>query len=137
MKRIAGVAFAAAAGLCGLAQAAEMTIFKQPNFSGDEVTVREGARDLAPLGITDQASSLVVRDGRWQVCTQPDYRGDCRVIGPGEYATLDPVLNHRIESVRHVERIASSRERGRHARSWDDPYANESGYERGYDRPGY
>lgn len=109
MKRIATVALVAVA-FGGVAQAAQITIYKQPHFKGESVTVRNGANDLAPLGITDQASSLVVHDGRWQVCTQPDFNGDCREIGPGKYATLDRVLNHRIESVRELERTADRRD---------------------------
>ena len=121
MNRIAMTAFAAAA-ICAGAQGAEMTLYKQPRFSGDQVTVTNIARDLAPLGITDQASSLVVRGGRWEACTQPDFNGDCRTLAPGEYPTLDPVLNHRIESVRHLQRTARSRER-------DDWRDNRRGYE--------
>lgn len=105
MKRIATVAIASVM-LAGVAHAAEMTIYKQPNFTGDAVTVRNEARDLGPLGITDQASSLDVRSGRWQVCTQPDFNGDCRTLGPGQYAALDPDLNHRIESVRALQATA-------------------------------
>ena len=125
MKRIATAALAATM-LVGVAQAAEMTIFKQPGFAGGRVTVRNEARDLAPLGVTDQASSLVIRSGRWQVCTQPDFQGDCRVLESGKYARLDPSLNHRIESVREVRNTARRGE-GRYARR---PYES-------YSAPGY
>jgi hypothetical protein len=120
MKRTA-IAAAALLVLAGTAQA-EMTIFKQPNFSGGGVTVRNDASDLASLGITDQASSLVIRSGRWEVCTQPDYQGDCRTLEAGRYATLDPSLNHRIESVREV-RQSARRDDGRSTRRSYDSYA--------------
>ncbi len=117
-----------------------MTLYKQPRFAGDQVTVTNTARDLAPLGITDQASSLVVRGGSWEACTQPDFNGDCRTLAPGKYATLDAVLNHRIESVRQVEHSARSRERNDvrdNARGYEPP-DNARGYEpqdngRGYE----
>jgi hypothetical protein len=117
--RTAMLAFAVAAA-CGAAQAAELTIYKQPQFGGGKVTVTSAARDLAPLGVTDQASSLVVRGGRWEVCTQPDFNGDCRTLEPGKYATLDASLNHRIESVRVAERQARGRDPDRYARERDD-----------------
>src|ERR1700716_4335887 len=72
------------AGLLALAPGAradapELTIFKQPNFAGEQLTLHGYTRDLAQRGFTDQASSLVVQSGRWQVCTQPDMKGDCIV----------------------------------------------------------
>ena len=146
MKRIATAALAVTM-LVGVAQAAEMTIFKQPGFAGGRVTVRNEARDLAPLGVTDQASSLVIRSGRWQVCTQPDFQGDCRVLESGKYARLDPSLNHRIESVREVRNTARRGE-GRYARRPYDSYSSpdyqdgtwrrdrEGQDRRGYDFPG-
>jgi hypothetical protein len=124
-NRIAMTALAAVT-ICATAQAAELTIYKQPHFKGEKVTVRDESRDLRSQRITDQASSLVVHDGRWQVCTQPDFNGDCRVLGPGKYATLDAALNHRIESVRELDRTADRRDYG-NDRGWDN------GDKRGWD----
>jgi beta/gamma crystallin len=118
-----------AAATCAAAQAAEITIYKQPQFSGGGVTVKGATRDLGPLGVTDQASSLVVRGGRWEVCTQPDFNGDCRTLEPGKYATLDASLNHRIESVREVERHARGRSRDRYAWEGDRARDDRSAYE--------
>ena len=41
--------------------------------------------------------------GRWQVCTQPGFGGDCAILDRGEYPSLDSKLMHRIESARVVE----------------------------------
>lgn len=98
--------------LAGAAHAAEMTVYKQPNFSGAELTLRGDARDLAGAGFQDQVSSIDVRSGRWQLCTQPDFKGDCVVVGQGEYRSLDQVLNHRIESAREITRYADTRDFG-------------------------
>ena len=143
MKRTAIIAALAAVTLAGVAQAAEMTIFKQPDFTGDAVTVRNDAADLATLGVTDQASSLVIRSGRWEVCTQPDFQGDCRELQAGKYATLDPSLNHRIESVREVQNTARRGE-GRNARRPYPSYSSPDYQDRSYrgdsnwqDRGGY
>ncbi len=84
------------------AQAAEMTLYLQPNFDGRQVTLRGYTANLASIGFQDQVSSLVVHSGRWELCTQPDFKGDCATLGPGEYRTLDPRLNHRVESAREV-----------------------------------
>ena len=94
---------AGAAMLCATAvQAAEMTLYLQPNFSGRQVTLRGFTPNLGNIGFQDQVSSMVVHSGRWEVCTQPDFKGDCVTLGAGDYAALDPRLNHRIESAREV-----------------------------------
>lgn len=91
-----------AALLAGAAQAAEMTLYKQPGFAGGQLTLRGNTPEISSVGFSDQASSIVVSSGRWEVCTQPNFGGDCVTIGPGQYPVLDPRLNHRIESAREV-----------------------------------
>lgn len=88
--------------LAGAAHAAEVTLYKQPNFGGNQLTIRAYAPTLANTGFYDQASSLVVHSGRWEFCSQPEFRGDCVTLNRGEYPVLDPRLNHRIESAREV-----------------------------------
>jgi hypothetical protein len=88
--------------LAGTAQAAEITLFLQPQFQGRQATLRGESTNLASIGFTDQVSSLVVHSGRWQLCTQPNFQGECVNLGPGEYATLDSRLNHRIESAKAI-----------------------------------
>src|SRR5260221_13259209 len=95
-------AASALALLAGTAQAAEMAIFLPPQFQARQTTLRGQPDDLARIGFTDQASSVVVHSGQWQVCTQPNFQGECMTLGPGEYATLDARLNHRIESARVI-----------------------------------
>ena len=98
---------AATIAAAGVAQAAEITIYKQPNFGGDQLTLRDGNTSLNG-NFTDQASSAVVRSGRWQVCTQPNFQGDCMELGPGQYTQLDSRVFHRIESVRPLESFAAN-----------------------------
>lgn len=45
--------------------------------------------------------SLSVRSGDWEVCEDVDFRGRCRMLEPGEYASLER-LSNRISSVREV-----------------------------------
>ena len=98
----------AAGVLAGAAQAAEITVFKQPNFSGDALTLRDDATNLSGRGFQDQISSIVVNSGRWEVCTQPNFQGDCVSLEPGRYTALDARLNHRIESAREVTRYVDN-----------------------------
>lgn len=89
------------------AVAAEMTIYKQPYYRGAQLTLRGHTPSLVGIGFQDQASSIVVSSGRWELCTQPDFKGDCVTLGPGEYPTLDARLNHRVESAREVGTYAA------------------------------
>lgn len=93
----------------GAAQAAEMTVFKQPNFTGDTLTIRDDATNLSGRNFQDQISSIVVNSGRWEVCTQPNFQGDCMTLERGRYSSLDQRLNHRIESVREITNYADNK----------------------------
>ncbi|HLY95941.1 MAG TPA: beta/gamma crystallin-related protein, partial [Sideroxyarcus sp.] len=96
------LAVASFAAASALARAAEVTVFKQPEFTGDKLTLRRDTNNLSGAGFQDQISSVVVHSGRWQFCSQPDFNGDCVTLGPGEYPQLARSMNHRIESAREV-----------------------------------
>ncbi len=58
------------------------------------------------------------------MCTEPGFRGECVVLGPGDYQRLDDRIFHRVESLRPVDE----------RRGHDRGYANEA-YEP-YGQPG-
>lgn len=112
MKSWISIAIASAA-IVGGAHAAEMKVYKQPNFSGDSLTLNGEVRDFASRRFQDQASSVVVKSGRWQLCSQPDFGGECIIFDRGEYPRLDEKLFHRVESARVVDdRFADNRQDG-------------------------
>lgn len=86
-------------GFATAAAAASITIHKQPRFAGAQVTLHDALPNLTTIGFQNQASSLVL-NGTWELCSQPNYGGDCVVLAPGRYETLDARLNHRVESAR-------------------------------------
>ncbi|HTD05159.1 beta/gamma crystallin-related protein [Undibacterium sp.] len=89
--------------LCGTAaQAGQITLYEHSGFDGRQVDLRDAVPSLRDIGFNDRASSVVVRSGRWEVCSDDGFRGDCAVLERGEYRTLDPRLNNRISSVREV-----------------------------------
>ena len=102
---------AASLALAGVAQAAEITIYKQPNFSGGDQTFSRDATSLQGTGVYDQSKSIIVKSGQWQACSQPNFQGDCLVLGRGQYASLPQQLNGRIESLREVSQVANAEER--------------------------
>lgn len=76
-------------------------LFAGPRFEGQRVRVDGDFRSLEQAGFNDRASSVVIREGSWQFCEHADYRGQCVVLGPGEYPILER-LSNRISSVRRV-----------------------------------
>lgn len=97
--------FAQAAG------AGELTLFSREDMQGREVTLREAVSNFNSIGFNDRASSMVVSSGRWEVCQHADFRGDCRIVEPGEYPSLSG-LGNNISSVREVRESREPRGRG-------------------------
>jgi len=93
---LAGWLCVAAAG------AAEITLYEHENFGGAQLTLRGYTPNIGSTGFNDRASSLVVRSGRWELCTDNDFRGTCAIFERGEYRTVGSNLNDRISSAREV-----------------------------------
>jgi hypothetical protein len=104
-RLLAGTALALMAG-CALA--GEITLYKDRDFRGDTLTLRRAASDLERTGFNDSASSVIVREGMWEVCTDPFYRGNCTRLAPGEYSGLERTLNDRIASVREIVGVSTA-----------------------------
>lgn len=83
------------------AQAAEMTLYERANFGGAQLTLRGWTPSIGNTGFNDRTSSIVVVSGRWEVCTDNDFKGTCTTLGPGEYPALQG-MNDRISSAREV-----------------------------------
>lgn len=106
MKRTTLKTLAFAAALLSqfaAAQAGEVTLYSRDNFRGEEVTIRDGARDLRDAGFNDRTSSLIVHSGVWEVCEHKDFGGYCAVFERGEHNDLRR-FNNSISSLRQIER---------------------------------
>ncbi|MYN08083.1 beta/gamma crystallin-related protein [Pseudoduganella aquatica] len=98
------LAFAAALlSQIAAAHAGEITLFSRDNFRGEEVTIRDGARDLRDAGFNDRTSSLIVHSGVWEVCEHKDFGGYCAVFERGQHNDLRR-FNNSISSLRQIER---------------------------------
>lgn len=97
-------AAAAAALLCSQAWA-QLTLYPQEGWRGRPMAVAKTISDLRRAGFNDRASSVVVESGRWEVCSDANFGGQCRVLRRGSYASLDGMgLDDRISSIRPVPR---------------------------------
>ena len=97
---VMAIGFATAAALA--VTAAEITFYEYPGFSGQSITLRGYTANFAEVGFIDRASSIVVRSGTWQVCTDAAFQGACATLTRGEYRTLDGKFAGRISSARDV-----------------------------------
>ena len=107
MKRIHAVtAGLFTALLAGGAVAAELSLYTAPNFRGSEMTLHGDTYNLDRTGFNDRSGSVIVRSGRWEVCTDANFGGYCAVLGPGEYSLLRDPLYNRISSARPIAQTA-------------------------------
>jgi hypothetical protein len=94
-----GLAIAAAATQAS----AQVTFFEHDNFRGRSFTTDRPVDDFSRFGFNDRASSVIVRSGRWELCTDWRFRGRCVVLRPGRYGSLSAMgMNDRVSSTRRV-----------------------------------
>ena len=105
MNRIIASTMLAALALCaGLTEAApgpEIVLYGKQGFQGKRVVLKNDIPNFENIGFNDRASSIRVVHGTWEFCTDAFFRGNCRVLGPGEYPDLGGQDN-RISSARLV-----------------------------------
>ena len=119
-----------AAGLVLAGQAvAQITLYQDDGFQGRGLSSDRPVENFADNGFNDKASSVQIRGGTWQVCTDAYFEGQCVVLRPGNYPSMRSLrLNDQISSVRPLDQYGRRdgrdyEERGRHAeRAWDRPY---------------
>ena len=101
MKRTA-LAAAVAALMVGSAFAGdtEVRLYRQPEFRGQSYLINGEVANIEN-GLAGEGSSMVVKGGYWEMCTEHHFQGDCFVIAPGEYPRLRG-LNNRIVSARFL-----------------------------------
>ena len=96
---------ALALGLLALAgtASAQLTLFEHDNYNGRRFDVQRSVENLGNTGFNDEASSLVIRRGTWQICDDAYFRGRCVTLQPGSYPSLGQMgLNDRVSSAREI-----------------------------------
>jgi len=92
--------------------AAQVTFFEREDFRGRSFTTERQIGNFERIGFNDRASSVIVDRGRWQVCEDARFSGQCVVLRPGRYESLAAIgLNNRVSSVRAVSRNARNDDR--------------------------
>lgn len=60
-------------------RAGSVTLYDQPNFQGDSITITQSVSDLGKWRFNDRAQSARF-EGRWLICEHGDFRGRCQEV---------------------------------------------------------
>lgn len=84
---------------------AQITLYPGEGWRGRPISANNSIRDLRSVGFDDRASSVVVEGGRWEVCEDPNFGGECKILRRGSYESLRGMgMNNSISSIRAVPR---------------------------------
>ena len=78
-----------------------IVVYENSNFRGASREFTSEDRNLGRTPFNDRISSMRVQ-GRWEVCTDAEFRGRCRIVD-GDVRYLDGGFNDNISSLRPVE----------------------------------
>ena len=82
---------------------ARAVLFQFPNFGGPSAVVEyRRMPDIDWTGFRYPAASIRIESGNWFACTEMGYRGQCSVLGPGDYPSLTGALGSGIVSMQPV-----------------------------------
>ncbi len=97
----------AALALTSQAVAQQITFYEHDGWRGRALTSGRSVNDFTRVGYNDRASSVVVSNGRWEVCDGVRFTGTCMVLRPGNYESLRGMgLNDRVSSARPIRQRA-------------------------------
>ena len=86
---------------------AQITFYEDEGYRGRAFSTSQQIQNFERFGFNDRASSVVVERGRWEVCTDARFGGNCVVLRQGSYDSLSGLgLNDRISSVRPASQSA-------------------------------
>lgn len=95
------IVLAAVCGLVLMPASAQVVLFEDNNFQGRTYSTDRAVSNLAKEGFNDKASSVDVRGGRWQLCADADFGGQCITLDAGRYASLGAMgMNDKVSSLR-------------------------------------
>jgi len=89
-------------GQPGMTMAAPVILFGGAGMRGRSLPLHTDVANLTELGFNDQAESMTIQQGNWEFCEHENFRGKCRVFGPGQYDHLERGFHRSITAVRMV-----------------------------------
>lgn len=80
---------------------ASVDLYGGQDFRGRSVRIEANTPDLSHERFDGRASSVIVHEGTWQLCSEPRFSGTCAVFRPGKYPHLAG-LDDRVVSLRQL-----------------------------------
>lgn len=106
-RLLAGSLAMASCALASIAGAADLVLYTESQFQGRPLNVVIDLRQLGTLNFNDRASSVVVENSAWVLCTDEDFSGKCVTLEPGSYPSLEALgLDDTITSVRRRDEVS-------------------------------
>jgi uncharacterized protein YcfJ len=103
MHKPTKLSLALACALFAGAASAQVTLYGQEGMRGRAFTAGGPVENLQGTGFNDRASSMIVQRGEWEICADSEFRGDCRIVRPGQYPSLAALgMGNAISSIRPV-----------------------------------
>lgn len=91
-----------------------VTLYTDSRGRGASLGINRGVRDLSRFRFNDRASSIDIREGRWEVCEHANFRGRCEIVDASVDRLNGLRLNDNISSIRPVgDRPRTGRRGGR------------------------
>jgi hypothetical protein len=100
-RRVSSARPVATTPIVGIQPPGTVTFYETENFGGRQISTDRPLPNLGRSIAGARPQSAVVEGGSWQVCTDYNFGGDCTVLGPGRYSTLD-ALSGRVSSARPI-----------------------------------
>ncbi len=80
-----------------------VTLFQHSNGNGIQLGLNASLEDLRRYRLNDTISSLYVREGQWEVCSDAYFGGECRIVDASNGVINLSGFNDRVSSVRRVD----------------------------------
>jgi beta/gamma crystallin len=91
-------------------------VYANPNFGGQQASLRGDTPNLVPFNLNDKVSSIRIPNGEaWEVCQDVDYANRCQLLTSSVADLRSMGWNDRISSLR---RVNESESRGRRSDRW-------------------
>ena len=96
---LAGALLALAVPAVAADTSSTIIVYDSPNAGGDHATFQTATPKLSETAFNDRISSVFIVAGKWELCTDKDFKGKCVTLNQG-LTNLDATMNNLVSSLR-------------------------------------